>query len=151
MRGRATSFHCAYKKDEIVSRSNFSFPPENTDEQKSETELNSASVLPNLSGNVTRSPNNSSSSVRLLNPPMAEATNSSVVALNTNKSSTRECASKRSACFPVSVQHNAAGKENATSPAVTNRKEMSIVASGLNQSEHVSISQQFQSSLVNCS
>ncbi|NXL59154.1 BRCA1 protein, partial [Chordeiles acutipennis] len=110
---------------------------ENTDERKSRTELNSASVLPNLSGNVTRSPNNSSSSVRLLNPQMAEATNSSAVAVNANKSSAQERASKRSVCFPVSVLHNAAGKENATSPAVTNRKEMSIVASGLNQSEHL--------------
>ncbi|NXW45670.1 BRCA1 protein, partial [Nyctiprogne leucopyga] len=110
---------------------------ENTDEQKSGTELNSASVLPNLSGNVTRSPNNSSSSVRLLNPQTAEATNSSVVALNASKSSTQERTSKRSGCFPVSVPHNAAGKENATGPAVTNRKEMSIVASGLNQSEHL--------------
>ncbi|KAM6115052.1 breast cancer type 1 susceptibility protein isoform 2-T2 [Phoenicopterus ruber ruber] len=112
---------------------------ENADEQKSGTELNSASVLSNLSGNVTRSPNNSSSSVRLLNPRTAEATNSSVVAQNANKSCTQECKSKRSVCFPKSVLHNAAGKENATSPLVTNRKEMSIVASGLNQSEHLMV------------
>ncbi|NXN65841.1 BRCA1 protein, partial [Himantopus himantopus] len=110
---------------------------ENADEQKSGTRLNSASVLSNLSGNVTRSPNNSSSSVRLLNPRTVEATNSSVVAQNANKSCAQECKSKRSVCFPVSVLHNAAGKENATSPVVTNRKEMSIVASGLNQSEHL--------------
>ncbi|NXW04607.1 BRCA1 protein, partial [Fregetta grallaria] len=110
---------------------------ENADEQKSGTRLNSASVLSNLSGNVTRSPNSSSSSVRLLNPRTAEETNSSVVAHNANKSCAQECQSKRSVCFPISVLHNAAGKENATSPVVTNRKEMSFVASGLNQSEHL--------------
>ncbi|KAF1658056.1 hypothetical protein FQA23_0004698, partial [Aptenodytes patagonicus] len=110
---------------------------ENAHEQKSGTRLNSASVLPNLSGNVTRNLNSSSSSVRLLNPRTAEATNSSVIAQNANKSCAQECKSKRSVCFPISVPHNAAGKENATSPVVTNRKEMSIVASGLNQSEHL--------------
>ncbi|NXE24644.1 BRCA1 protein, partial [Ardeotis kori] len=110
---------------------------ENADEQKSGTRLNSASVLSNLSGNVARSPNNSTSSVRLLNPRTAEATNSSVVAQNANKSCTRESKSKRSVCFPVSILHNAAGKENATSTAVNHRKEMSIVASGLNKSEHL--------------
>ncbi|NXO52696.1 BRCA1 protein, partial [Aramus guarauna] len=112
---------------------------ENADEQKSGTRLNSASVLSNLSGNVTRSTNNSSSSVRLLNPRTAEATNSSVVAQNANKRCTQERKSKGSVCFPISVLHNAAGKENVTSPAVINRKEMSIVASGLNQSEHLMV------------
>ncbi|CAM9833940.1 unnamed protein product [Bubo scandiacus] len=110
---------------------------ENTDEQKSGTRLNSAFVLSNLSGNVTRSPNNSSSSVRVLSPRAAEATNSSIVAQDANKSCAQECKSKRTVCFPISVLHNAAGKENATSAAVTNRREMSIVASGLNQSEHL--------------
>ncbi|NWQ94662.1 BRCA1 protein, partial [Burhinus bistriatus] len=110
---------------------------ENADEEKSGTRLNSASVLSNLSGNVTRSANNSSSSVRLLNPRTVEATNSSVVAQNANKGWAQECKSKRSVCFPVSVLHNAAGKENGTSSVVTNGKEMSIVASGLNQSEHL--------------
>ncbi|NXH73328.1 BRCA1 protein, partial [Hydrobates tethys] len=110
---------------------------ENADEQKSGTRLNSASVLSNLSGNVTRSPNSSSSSVRLLNPRAAEATDSFVVAQNANKSCAQECKSQRSVCFPISVLHNAAGKENAASPLVTNRKELSIVASGLNQSEHL--------------
>ncbi|XP_028939531.1 breast cancer type 1 susceptibility protein [Antrostomus carolinensis] len=125
--------------EETLGMEQISQERENTDEQKSGTELNSTSVLPNLSGNVTRSPNNSSSSVRLLNPQMAEATDSSVVALNANRSSTQERTSKRSACFPTSVLHNAAGKENSTSPAVTNRKEMSIVASGLSQSEHLMV------------
>ncbi|KAF1432870.1 hypothetical protein FQV22_0001685, partial [Spheniscus magellanicus] len=110
---------------------------ENAHEQKSGTRLNSASVLSNLSGNVTRNLNSSSSSVRLLNPRTAEATNSSAIAQNANKSCAQECKSKRSVCFPISVPHNATGKENATSPVVTNRKEMSIVASGLNQSEHL--------------
>ncbi|XP_035759467.1 breast cancer type 1 susceptibility protein isoform X2 [Egretta garzetta] len=109
----------------------------NTGEQKSGTRLNSASVLSNLSGNVTRSPNSSSSSVRLLSLRTAEATTSSAAARNANKSCAQECKSKRSVGFPLSVLHNAAGKENATRPVVANRKEMSIVASGLNQSEHL--------------
>lgn len=92
---------------------------------------------------MTRSPNNASSSISLLNPQTAEATNSSVVVQNANKSCAREWKSKRSVCFPTSVLHNTAGKENATSPVVTDRKEMSVVASGLNQSEHVSIYQKF--------
>ncbi|NWW50518.1 BRCA1 protein, partial [Pedionomus torquatus] len=110
---------------------------ENTDEQKSGTRLKSASILSNLSGNVARNPNNSSSSVRLLNPPTVEAANRPVAARNVDKSSARECKSKRNVPFPLSVPHNAAGKENTTSPVVTDRKEMSIVASGLNQSEHL--------------
>ncbi|KAF1490441.1 hypothetical protein FQV17_0001612, partial [Megadyptes antipodes antipodes] len=110
---------------------------ENAHEQKSGTRLNSASVLSNLSGNVTRNLNSSSSSVRLLNPRTAETTNSSAIAQNANKSCAEECKSKRSVCFPISVPHNVTGKENATSSVVTNRKEMSIVASGLNQSEHL--------------
>ncbi|XP_063210595.1 breast cancer type 1 susceptibility protein isoform X1 [Chroicocephalus ridibundus] len=110
---------------------------ENADEQESGTRLNSASVLSNLSGNVSRSPNKSSSSVRLLNPRTAEATSRSVVAQSAKKSSAEECKSKRSVCFPVPVLQNAAGTDNATSLPVTNRKEMSIVASGLNKSEHL--------------
>ncbi|XP_065711988.2 breast cancer type 1 susceptibility protein isoform X2 [Patagioenas fasciata] len=109
---------------------------EDTDEQNSGTRLNSASVLPNTSGNVTRSPSKSSS-VRVLNPPAAEETTSCVAAPNAGNSCTQECKSTRSSCFPTSVLHNATGKENAASPVGTNRKEMSIVASGLTQSEHV--------------
>ncbi|XP_032841867.2 breast cancer type 1 susceptibility protein isoform X4 [Tyto alba] len=125
---------------------------ENADEQKSGTRLNSASVLSNLSGNVTRSPNNSFSSVTLLKPRTAEATDSSVVAQNANKGCAQECKSKRSVCFPISVLYNTAGKENATSAVVTNRKGMSIVASGLNQSEHLVVwkfARQTQSTLSN--
>uniref|UniRef100_A0A8C3KAK3 RING-type E3 ubiquitin transferase n=1 Tax=Calidris pygmaea TaxID=425635 RepID=A0A8C3KAK3_9CHAR len=110
---------------------------ENADEQKSGTRVNSASVLSNLSENVTRSPNNTSSFVRLLNPPAVAAATRSVAARNAEKSCAQECTSRRDVCFPISAPHNAAGKENATSPVVTNRKEMSIVASGLNQSEHL--------------
>ncbi|PKU41272.1 breast cancer type 1 susceptibility protein [Limosa lapponica baueri] len=65
------------------------------------------------------------------------AANRSVAAQNAEKSCAQECTSKRTVCFPISVLHNVAGKENATSPVVTYRKEMSIVASGLNQSEHL--------------
>ncbi|XP_053944575.1 breast cancer type 1 susceptibility protein isoform X1 [Cuculus canorus] len=124
----------------------------NTDEQKSGSRPNSTSVLSNLSGNVTRSPNNSSSSARLFNPRAAEATDSSVVAQNADKSCAQERKSKRSVRFPVSALHNAAGKENATSPVVTDRKEMSIVASGLNQSEHLMVqnfARKTQSTLTN--
>nr|XP_021136715.1 breast cancer type 1 susceptibility protein isoform X2 [Columba livia] len=109
----------------------------NADEQNSGTRLNSASVLPNVSGDVTRSPSKSCSSVRLLNPPSAEVTARSVAAPSADNSCTQECKSTRSSCLPTSVLHNAAGKESAASPVVTNRKEMSIVASGLTQSEHV--------------
>lgn len=115
-----------------------SFPLENADE-KSGTKLNKASVLNDLCGNVTRSPNASSSFVKPPHLQTAEATNSSAVAQNDNKSRSQGCKLKRSVCFPTSVLHNAAGKENATNPVVTNRKKMSIVASGLKQSEHVSI------------
>ncbi|XP_026720500.1 breast cancer type 1 susceptibility protein isoform X3 [Athene cunicularia] len=125
---------------------------ENTDEQKSGTRLNSTSVLSNLSGNVTRSPSNSSSSVRVLSPRAAEATNSSVVAQDANKSCAQDCKLKRTVCVPVSGLHNAAGKENATSTVVTNRREMSIVASGLNQSEYLVVrkfARKTQSTLYN--
>nr|XP_038024676.1 breast cancer type 1 susceptibility protein isoform X1 [Anas platyrhynchos] len=109
---------------------------ENADE-KSGTKLNKASVLNDLCGNVTRSPHASSSFVKPPHLQTAEATNSSAVVQNDNKSSSQGCKSKRSVCFPTSVLHNAYGKENATNPVVTNRKKMSIVASGLKQSEHM--------------
>ncbi|XP_025969361.2 breast cancer type 1 susceptibility protein isoform X6 [Dromaius novaehollandiae] len=111
--------------------------PENASDEKSGTKRNGESVLSNLCGNVSRSPNSSSSSIKLLHPQTAEATNSSAVAQNANRSCNQGCKRGRSVCFPTSVLHNTAGKENATSPVVTNRREMSIVASGLNQSEHL--------------
>ncbi|NWT05068.1 BRCA1 protein, partial [Mionectes macconnelli] len=108
------------------------------EDQESGTRQNSASVSSNLSGNVIKSPNNSSSSARPLNPGTAEVTNGSVAAQNTQKSCGPGHRLKKSVCFPVPVLHDAAGKENATvSPAVTKRREMSIVASGLNHSEHL--------------
>ncbi|NXG38883.1 BRCA1 protein, partial [Dromaius novaehollandiae] len=110
---------------------------ENASDEKSGTKRNGESVLSNLCGNVSRSPNSSSSSIKLLHPQTAEATNSSAVAQNANRSCNQGCKRGRSVCFPTSVLHNTAGKENATSPVVTNRREMSIVASGLNQSEHL--------------
>ncbi|KAM9267476.1 breast cancer type 1 susceptibility protein [Morus bassanus] len=137
MKNKAASGKTKPVQEVVQEYSQCRLGAENADEQKSGTRLNSASALSNLSGNVTRSPNSFSSSVRLLNPQTAEATDSSVVAQNANKSCAQERKSKRSVCFPISVLHNAAGKENATSPVVTNRKEMSIVASGLNQSEHL--------------
>ncbi|XP_065554946.1 breast cancer type 1 susceptibility protein isoform X3 [Lathamus discolor] len=121
----------------VQEQSQHQLAAENADEQKCGTRLSSASVLSNLSGNVTKSSNNSSSSVRPLHPRTAEATNSSLVTQKANKSCAQESKSKRSVCFPLSALHNAPGKENLTSPVVTNRKAMSIVASGLSQSEHL--------------
>ncbi|NXY08067.1 BRCA1 protein, partial [Pteruthius melanotis] len=105
-------------------------------EQKSGTEQNSASVSSDLFGNGAQSPDNSSSS-RLFTPQTAEATNGPLVAQNSDKSSGPGHKLKRSVCFPAPVLHNKSGKENAASPVVTKRKEMSIVASGLNHSEHL--------------
>lgn len=110
---------------------------ENAEEQKSGTRQNSASLSSDLFGNVTQSPDNSSSSVRLFTPQTAEATPGPGIAQNTDKSCGPGHKLEGSECFPVPVLHNATGKENATSSAVTRRKEMSIVASGLNHSEHV--------------
>ncbi|NXN89714.1 BRCA1 protein, partial [Bombycilla garrulus] len=117
--------------------SNFSFSSENGKQQKSGTRQNSASVSGDLFGNVTQNPDNSSSSVRLFTPQPAEATSGSVVAQNTDKSCGPGHKLKKSQCFPAPVLHKAMGKENAASPVVTKRKEMSIVASGLSHSEHV--------------
>ncbi|NXM46417.1 BRCA1 protein, partial [Gymnorhina tibicen] len=118
-------------------KSNFSFPSENAEEQESGTRQNSASASSDLFGNVTQSPDNSSSSVRLFTPQTAEATAGPLVAQNSDESGGPGHKLKRSVCFPAPVLHNATGKENATSPVVTKRKEMSIVASGLNHSEHL--------------
>ncbi|NWT35314.1 BRCA1 protein, partial [Cardinalis cardinalis] len=117
--------------------SNFLFPSENAKEQKSGTRQNSAPVSSDLFGNVTQNPDNSSSSVRLFTPQTAEATAGPVVAQNTEKSSGPGHKFKKSECFPVPVLHNATGKENTTNPVGTKRKEMSIVVSGLNHSEHL--------------
>ncbi|NXS22117.1 BRCA1 protein, partial [Mystacornis crossleyi] len=106
-------------------------------EQESGTGQNSASVSSDLFGNVVQSPDNSSSSVRLFSPPTAEATDGAMVAQNSDESSGLGHKLKRRVCFPAPVLHNAAGKENARSPAGTKRKAMSIVASGLNHSEHL--------------
>ncbi|NXD25313.1 BRCA1 protein, partial [Spelaeornis formosus] len=103
-------------------------------EQKSGTGQNSASVYSDLFGNVTQSPNNS---LRLFNPQVAGATGGPVVSQSTDKSCDPGHKLKRSECFPVPVLHSTIVKENATSPVVTKRKKMSIVASGLNHSEHL--------------
>ncbi|XP_021233931.1 breast cancer type 1 susceptibility protein isoform X3 [Numida meleagris] len=108
-------------------------------EHDSGTKLSKASVLPALCGNVTRSPNSSSSPVKHPCLQTAEGTSSSAVAQSDNKSNVQVCKSKRSVFFPTSVLHGAAGKENAASSGTTYRTEMSIVASGLNQSEHLMV------------
>ncbi|XP_066061050.1 breast cancer type 1 susceptibility protein isoform X1 [Chamaea fasciata] len=112
---------------------------ENAEEQKSGTRQNSGSVSSDLFGNVTQGTDKSSSSARLFTPQTAEASDGAVVAQNTAKSCGPGHKSKRSECFPVPVLHNATGKENAASSVVTKRKEMSIVASGLNHSEHLMV------------
>ncbi|NWZ98447.1 BRCA1 protein, partial [Nesospiza acunhae] len=106
-------------------------------EQKSGTRQNSASVSSDLFGNVTQSPDNSSCSGRLFTPQIAEATAGPVVAQNTDQSSGPGHKFQKSECFPEPVLHNATGKENTTNPVGTKRKEMSIVVSGLNHSEHL--------------
>ncbi|NXI04437.1 BRCA1 protein, partial [Pachycephala philippinensis] len=106
-------------------------------EQESGTRQNSASLSADLFGTMTQSPDNSSSSVKLFTPQTAEATDGPVVAQNSDKSSGPGHKLKRNVCFPAPVLHNATGKGNAATPVVTKRKEMSIVASGLNHSEHL--------------
>ncbi|NWW77477.1 BRCA1 protein, partial [Climacteris rufus] len=106
-------------------------------EQRSGTRQSSASVSSSLSGNLPQSPN-SSCSVRLFTPPAAGAPGGPVAAQNTEKSCGPGHQVRRRASS-VPVLHSAAGKENAASPPVTKRKEMSIVASGLNHSEHLVI------------
>ncbi|XP_063035215.1 breast cancer type 1 susceptibility protein isoform X2 [Melospiza melodia melodia] len=110
---------------------------ENAEEQNCGTGQNSASVSSDLFGNVTQSSDNSSSSAMLFIPQTAEATAGPVVAQRTEKSSGPGHKFKKSECFPVPVLHNSAGKENAPNPVGTKRKEMSIVVSGLNHSEHL--------------
>ncbi|NXU53673.1 BRCA1 protein, partial [Turnix velox] len=103
-------------------------------EQKPGTRPSSTSVL--CLRIMPESPNNSSSSA---GPRSTKATNSSAVAHSASKSCVQDCQSRRSVCFPVSSLHNAAGQENTASVVVTNPKEMSIVASGLNKTEHLMV------------
>ncbi|XP_054505497.2 breast cancer type 1 susceptibility protein isoform X2 [Agelaius phoeniceus] len=110
---------------------------ENAEEQNSGTRQSSASVSSDLFGNGTQSPENSSSSVRPLTPHTAEATAGPAVAHSTGKSSGPGHKLKKSEFSPGPVLHNATGKENAANPVGTKRKEMSIVVSGLNHSEHL--------------
>ncbi|NWY05618.1 BRCA1 protein, partial [Nothoprocta ornata] len=110
---------------------------EKATDRKSGTKQNSSSVLSNPCGSVSRTPNSSSSSKRLLRPRAPEAASSSALAQSANRSRTPGCKRDRGVGFPPSVLPNSSGKESAISPAGTNRREMSIVASGLNQSEHL--------------
>lgn len=70
-----------------------------------------------------------------LHPGTAEAAESSAAAQDAKQSCAQEGESKSSVSLPLPVPHGAAGKESA---AVTNRRAMSLVASGLDQSERVS-------------
>ncbi|NXU16194.1 BRCA1 protein, partial [Pardalotus punctatus] len=105
-------------------------------EQKSGIRQNGTSVSSNLCGNVSKSPANSSSSVRLFTPQTAEATTGPVMGQSTDQSCGPGHKLKRKLCSPVPVLHNVTGKENAN-PGVIKKKQMSVVASGLNHSEHL--------------
>ncbi|KAL9823704.1 breast cancer type 1 susceptibility protein isoform 2-T2 [Geothlypis trichas] len=110
---------------------------ENAEEQKSGTRQISASLSSDLFGNVSQSSDHSSSSGRLFTPQTAETTAGPVVAQSTERSCGPGHKIKTSECLPGPVLHNSAGKENTANPVGTKRKEMSIVVSGLNHSEHL--------------
>ncbi|XP_030396995.1 breast cancer type 1 susceptibility protein isoform X2 [Gopherus evgoodei] len=108
--------------------------PENAAEQEFGTRINSAAVL---CGNERRTPNSSplKFSERLTHFQTAESTNSVAVSWNVvNGKSTQGCKQERRAFSSASALHAGIVKENAKSP-VTCRRQMSVVASGLNQSE----------------
>uniref|UniRef100_A0A8C0QSE0 RING-type E3 ubiquitin transferase n=1 Tax=Chelonoidis abingdonii TaxID=106734 RepID=A0A8C0QSE0_CHEAB len=105
---------------------------ENAAEQEFGTKINSAAVL---CGNERRTPNSSplKFSERLTHFQTEESTNSVAVSWSVvNGKSTQGCKQERRAFS--SALHAGVVKENAKSP-VTCRRQMSIVASGLNQSE----------------
>uniref|UniRef100_A0A8C4VT15 RING-type E3 ubiquitin transferase n=1 Tax=Gopherus evgoodei TaxID=1825980 RepID=A0A8C4VT15_9SAUR len=107
---------------------------ENAAEQEFGTRINSAAVL---CGNERRTPNSSplKFSERLTHFQTAESTNSVAVSWNVvNGKSTQGCKQERRAFSSASALHAGIVKENAKSP-VTCRRQMSVVASGLNQSE----------------
>ncbi|KAM7137612.1 breast cancer type 1 susceptibility protein isoform 2-T6 [Macrochelys suwanniensis] len=109
--------------------------PENAAEQESGTKLNSAAVP---CGNESRTPNSSPLKFceRLTHCQNAESTNSAAVSWNANNGkSTQECKQERRAFSSASDLHTGVVKENPKNPVVTCRRQMSIVASGLNQSE----------------
>uniref|UniRef100_A0A8C3SUV9 RING-type E3 ubiquitin transferase n=1 Tax=Chelydra serpentina TaxID=8475 RepID=A0A8C3SUV9_CHESE len=108
---------------------------ENAAEQESGTKLNSAAVP---CGNESRTPNSSPLKFceRLTHCQNAESTNSAAVSWNANNGkSTQECKQERRAFSSASDLHTGVVKENPQNPVVTCRRQMSIVASGLNQSE----------------
>ncbi|XP_032934593.1 breast cancer type 1 susceptibility protein homolog isoform X2 [Catharus ustulatus] len=105
------------------------------EEQKSGTRQNTASISSALFGNVSQGPDHPSSSLRLFTPQTAETPSGPVVAQSTDKN--RGPGHKLKRKEPLPLLHNATGKENAPNPVETKRKEMSIVASGLNHSEHL--------------
>uniref|UniRef100_A0A674JGI1 RING-type E3 ubiquitin transferase n=1 Tax=Terrapene triunguis TaxID=2587831 RepID=A0A674JGI1_9SAUR len=108
---------------------------ENAAEQEFGTKINSAAVP---CENVRRTPNSSplKFSERLTHCQTAESTNSVAVSWNVvNGKSTQRCKQERRAFSSASALHAGVVKENAKSPVVTCGRQMSIVASGLNQSE----------------
>ncbi|XP_074979661.1 breast cancer type 1 susceptibility protein isoform X5 [Caretta caretta] len=108
---------------------------ENAAEQEFGTKLNTAAVP---CGNESRTPNSSplKFSERLTNCQTAESTNSAAISWNANNGkSAQGCKQERRAFSSASALHTGVVKENAKSSVVTCRRQMSIVASGLNQNE----------------
>ncbi|XP_067397517.1 breast cancer type 1 susceptibility protein isoform X1 [Emydura macquarii macquarii] len=126
-------------EQEAVKQFNqYRIEPENASEQEFGTKLNSAAVFSSPCGNETRTPNSSplKLSERLIHCQTAESTNSSAISWNVNNGKPAQgCTQERRAFSSASALHTRAGKENAKNLVVTRRGQMSIVASGLNQSE----------------
>ncbi|XP_074835474.1 breast cancer type 1 susceptibility protein [Carettochelys insculpta] len=123
------------EEEAMKQRNQYRTEPENPAEQEFGTKLKSAAVP---CGNECRIPNNSPLKIfgRLTHCQTAESTNISDVSWNVNNGkNTQGCEQERRVFSSAPALHTAAGKENAKSPVVTCRRQMSIVASGLNQSE----------------
>nr|XP_023967138.1 breast cancer type 1 susceptibility protein isoform X2 [Chrysemys picta bellii] len=123
-------------EEEAMKQCNqYRIEPENAAEQEFGTKINSAAVP---CENVRRSPNSSplKFSERLTRCQTAESTNRAAVSGHVvNGKSTQGCKQGRRAFSSASALHTGVVKENAKSPVVTCGRQMSIVASGLNQSE----------------
>uniref|UniRef100_A0A8C8RCQ3 RING-type E3 ubiquitin transferase n=1 Tax=Pelusios castaneus TaxID=367368 RepID=A0A8C8RCQ3_9SAUR len=118
--------------------SQMSLSRENAAEQEFGTKINSAAVFSSPCGSESRTPNSSPLKFyeRLTNCQTAESTKTSAVSWNVvNGKPTQGCKQEKRAFSSAPALHTRAGKENAESPVVTCRRQMSIVASGLNQSE----------------
>ncbi|KAM9112500.1 breast cancer type 1 susceptibility protein isoform 2-T3 [Pangshura tecta] len=123
------------EQEAVKQYNQYRIEPENAAEQEFGTKINSAAVP---CGNERTTPNSSplKFSERLTHCQTAESTNSVAVSWNVvNGKSTQGCKQERRAFSSASALHTGVVKANAKSPVVTCRRQMSIVASGLNQSE----------------